>query len=241
MWVRNPAGGMDVCCDCCVLSGRGLCDELITHPEESYRPWYVVVCDLETSRMMRPWPALGRSATRKQIYSTQIFYSMPQNTDKVSSNKNKIRDSSDKSCNLKIFSLTSFMSFQWHLQKNTLRAVGWGKYYDAEETDRDLRGEFRGQVLQWHSASRSVGLKVTRRNSTSFWSLAEARTNSLLTQAESDRFWTDSTPLDVWGKNVLDFHINMRYCFTLLWRNCNSSFYLLKVTTWHEGVNERKH
>jgi len=32
------------------LSGRGLCDELITRPEESYRLWCVVVCDLETSR-----------------------------------------------------------------------------------------------------------------------------------------------------------------------------------------------
>jgi hypothetical protein len=42
--------------------GRGLCDELITGPEESYRVWCVVVCDLETSRMRRPWPALGRSA-----------------------------------------------------------------------------------------------------------------------------------------------------------------------------------
>ena len=27
---------MFVCCECCVLSGRGLCDELITRPEESY-------------------------------------------------------------------------------------------------------------------------------------------------------------------------------------------------------------
>jgi hypothetical protein len=27
-----------------VLSGRGLCDELITRPEESYRLWRVVVC-----------------------------------------------------------------------------------------------------------------------------------------------------------------------------------------------------
>ena len=26
-----------VCCECCVLSGRGLCDELITRTEESYR------------------------------------------------------------------------------------------------------------------------------------------------------------------------------------------------------------
>jgi hypothetical protein len=33
------------------LSGRGLCDELITHPEESYRLCCVVVCDLETSRI----------------------------------------------------------------------------------------------------------------------------------------------------------------------------------------------
>jgi hypothetical protein len=28
---------MFVCCECYVLSGRGLCDELITLPEESYR------------------------------------------------------------------------------------------------------------------------------------------------------------------------------------------------------------
>jgi hypothetical protein len=42
-----------------VLSSRGLCDEVITRPEESYRVWCVVVCDLETSRMRRPWPALG--------------------------------------------------------------------------------------------------------------------------------------------------------------------------------------
>jgi len=48
------------------LSGRGLCDELITRPEESYRLCCVVVCDLETWRMRRPWPALGRSATDKK-------------------------------------------------------------------------------------------------------------------------------------------------------------------------------
>ena len=46
-WVRIPPGAwMSVCCECCVLSDRGLCDELITRPEESYRVWYVVVCDL---------------------------------------------------------------------------------------------------------------------------------------------------------------------------------------------------
>jgi hypothetical protein len=35
----NPAGGMDVSCECRVLSGRGLCAEVITCPEESYRVW----------------------------------------------------------------------------------------------------------------------------------------------------------------------------------------------------------
>ena len=38
-----------------MLSGRGLCDELIARGEESYRLWCVVVCDLETSRMGAPY------------------------------------------------------------------------------------------------------------------------------------------------------------------------------------------
>ena len=57
---------MSVSCECCVESGRGVCDELITRPDESYRLWCVVVCDLETYRMKNPWPALGRSVTRKK-------------------------------------------------------------------------------------------------------------------------------------------------------------------------------
>ena len=52
-----------------------LCDEVITRPEESYRLWCVVVCDLETSRMRRSWPALGRNATakKKKIYIWQAL------------------------------------------------------------------------------------------------------------------------------------------------------------------------
>ena len=66
-WVRIPLRAwMFVCCECCVFSGRGLCDELITRPEEFYRLWCVVVCNLETSKMRRPWLALGRSATVKK-------------------------------------------------------------------------------------------------------------------------------------------------------------------------------
>jgi hypothetical protein len=32
----NSARSMDVCCECCVLSGRGLCDGPIPHTEESF-------------------------------------------------------------------------------------------------------------------------------------------------------------------------------------------------------------
>jgi len=45
----NPTGDIEVCRECCVLSRRGLCDELIARPEESYRLWCVVECDLEIS------------------------------------------------------------------------------------------------------------------------------------------------------------------------------------------------
>jgi len=54
LWVRIPPWVWTfVCCECCVLTGRGLCDELITRPEESYWQW-CVVCDQETSWMRRP-------------------------------------------------------------------------------------------------------------------------------------------------------------------------------------------
>ena len=49
-----------------MLLGRGLCDGLITRPEESYRLWCVVDCDLKTSRMRRPWPTGGCCAEKKK-------------------------------------------------------------------------------------------------------------------------------------------------------------------------------
>ena len=44
LWVRIPLGTwMSICCECRVLPGRGLCDELIRRPEESYQVWCVWV------------------------------------------------------------------------------------------------------------------------------------------------------------------------------------------------------
>jgi len=72
----NPTGSMDVCCECCVLSGGGLCDELITHLEESYRRWCVVVCDLETAWMRRSWPSggWGAVAPKKNKQTKQTLF-----------------------------------------------------------------------------------------------------------------------------------------------------------------------
>ena len=57
LWARIPPGAwMFVCCERFVLSGSGLCDELITRPEESYRLWCVVLCDLENLMNEEPRP-----------------------------------------------------------------------------------------------------------------------------------------------------------------------------------------
>jgi hypothetical protein len=50
---------MFVSCECSVFLGSGLFDKLITRPQESYRLWCVVVCDLETLRMGGPGPLGG--------------------------------------------------------------------------------------------------------------------------------------------------------------------------------------
>jgi hypothetical protein len=50
----NPAGGMSVSCECCVLSGRGLGMWPITRSEQPYRLWFFIACDLQTSVLRRP-------------------------------------------------------------------------------------------------------------------------------------------------------------------------------------------
>jgi hypothetical protein len=66
---------MFVCCECSVLSCRGIRDELIARPEESYRLWRVVVCDQETSRAKRPWPAIGPQSheNKEAFYFSKNF------------------------------------------------------------------------------------------------------------------------------------------------------------------------
>jgi len=50
-----------------VLSGRGLCDELITRPGESYQLWCITVCDLENLKNEEAMTGVG-SQRHKKIY-----------------------------------------------------------------------------------------------------------------------------------------------------------------------------
>jgi hypothetical protein len=99
---------MDVCCECCALSGRGLCDELITRPEKSYRLWSVVVCDLETSCMRRPWSTGGCCAKNKNGNGKQIKINKLINQNSRSS----------KSCKYKTIFIYSFLHINFNLMES---------------------------------------------------------------------------------------------------------------------------
>jgi hypothetical protein len=59
---------MFVCCECFVLSGRGLCNELITRPEESYR-LQGVVWDLGNPKNEEDMTCVGsRHQKKKNVY-----------------------------------------------------------------------------------------------------------------------------------------------------------------------------
>ena len=79
-WIWIPPGAsMSVCCECCVLSGRDLCDELITRPKESYQLWCVVLCYLEkktksSCMRTRSRTAGGLSRHEKKGYNEWLIH-----------------------------------------------------------------------------------------------------------------------------------------------------------------------
>ena len=68
---------MFVCCECRVLSGRGLCYELITGPEESYRLRCVVVCDLENLKNEEAMTLVAsqRHNKKEEVHLVGYFHS----------------------------------------------------------------------------------------------------------------------------------------------------------------------
>ena len=80
LWARNPPRAwMPLCCECCMLSGTGLGLGMMTHIEESYRLWCVVVCGLQNfwmSWMRRLWPTGGilhQKQRSNKIFSWGLF------------------------------------------------------------------------------------------------------------------------------------------------------------------------
>jgi hypothetical protein len=67
---------MSVCCECCVSSGRGLCDELTTSQEESYRLWSVAVCDIETSSMRSPQSIVTEHRNKKIYHWMHLLHAI---------------------------------------------------------------------------------------------------------------------------------------------------------------------
>ena len=65
-----------------MLSGKGLCDEMITRPEGFYRLWLVDVCDLETSKEeaksplkgCESKPTMGCDAEKEKKFSIGDFH-----------------------------------------------------------------------------------------------------------------------------------------------------------------------
>jgi hypothetical protein len=75
---------LSVSCECCVLSGRGLCDELIPRPEQSYRLWRVYQCDREAStKRGGPGPYIGLSSHTKKNQSCNIQFIRTLIADKI--------------------------------------------------------------------------------------------------------------------------------------------------------------
>jgi len=67
----NPSDGMNVYCECSVLSGRGLCVGPITRPEKSYRMVCITECHREASTLRGPWATRGFCHRGAKIHATR--------------------------------------------------------------------------------------------------------------------------------------------------------------------------
>jgi hypothetical protein len=68
---------MDVfSCECCVFSGRGLCDGLITRPEESYRVWCVWVWFRNLQKELA-WARFGLLGPQERKMFSNLWINKP--------------------------------------------------------------------------------------------------------------------------------------------------------------------
>jgi hypothetical protein len=77
LWVRIPPGAwMSVCCEFCVLSGRGLCDGLIICPGKTYRVRCVWVWSwsLDNEEALAQWGAVVPWGATKNSISDHYMH-----------------------------------------------------------------------------------------------------------------------------------------------------------------------
>jgi len=117
---------MDVCLfEWCMLSGRGLCDELITRPEESYRLW-CVVCDLEkqTSWIRRPRPTRGLSRhEEKRVWVVKCTFNEHVLCNIQALQRHRFMCYQPHLNNLNIQQL--YVTIQWNSSINSTASYGW--------------------------------------------------------------------------------------------------------------------
>jgi hypothetical protein len=66
---------MFVCYECCVLSGRGLCNGLIIRPDESYRLWCVGLCESRNLVNEEAMAHCGLSHQKQTIILATVIHS----------------------------------------------------------------------------------------------------------------------------------------------------------------------
>ena len=68
---------MSVCCECCALSGGGLCNRLITHPESPTERACVTECNLETSTRRPRHTGAGQEPVRLFASRVRVPFVLP--------------------------------------------------------------------------------------------------------------------------------------------------------------------
>jgi hypothetical protein len=63
---------MFVCCECCVLSVRGLCDELITRAEESYLLWCVMCNRIPKNKEVMAGAGSSVTRNKRELQSVKV-------------------------------------------------------------------------------------------------------------------------------------------------------------------------
>jgi hypothetical protein len=174
LWVRIPPGAwmyvcMYVCYACCVVSGRGLCDELITRPEESHRLWCVVVWsrrNLVNEEGLVHW---GAVAPKKNKLVRSHW--PPSQLEKYNFSGDR-KNHWPGRCN-RTKRITTLLPSRGHFRKQTCDAIPLGRYGHMH-TYRGHNPKWAFLEL-WHRSSRRAMFFSLISSSSAWWCFVEPK------------------------------------------------------------------